>query len=310
MGHCPFCGSEVDGDLLVFGGTCPKCFGEIPGEEAPTDPGEERRKAQEKQDRAGIRRRTIVRISLSVALFFATILAVLSFILRPEPVLPVIDFDKAMVEQPTTLVAWAGPEEAAPAEAAKTPRNGMKRPAKAENLPTGPKVGPEEDVDLSAYLAQNNTLGAGGPRGPRAGSTEALPEDVDAALSGGSVSLKTGPVAIGGVQVQVNKTWSAGQRITNDAEIFAHVKTIMDVEAPKLTQCYQQALKMNEALEGKWRIDFVVDRDSGVKGVGVTGLDMQDAGFETCVAEKISRWQFNPLRADQPVRKTLTFRQR
>ena len=34
-------------DLLVFGGACPHCLIDIPGEEAPTDPGEELKKKQE-----------------------------------------------------------------------------------------------------------------------------------------------------------------------------------------------------------------------------------------------------------------------
>ena len=47
MGACPFCKGDVDEDILTFGGRCPRCLIEIPGEEAPTDPGGEARAAQE-----------------------------------------------------------------------------------------------------------------------------------------------------------------------------------------------------------------------------------------------------------------------
>ena len=45
LAACPFCGRDVDADLVTYGGKCPHCFGEIPGEEAPTDPGEEKKAA-------------------------------------------------------------------------------------------------------------------------------------------------------------------------------------------------------------------------------------------------------------------------
>ncbi|MBN2799507.1 MAG: AgmX/PglI C-terminal domain-containing protein [Deltaproteobacteria bacterium] len=314
MGECPFCGSDIDGDLLVFGGTCPKCFGEIPGEEAPTDPGEETRMAQEKSDRAGFRKRALFRLALSAALFFALIGMALVFIFRPEPVLPVIDFDKGMVEQPTTLVAWAGPDEA-PDEAA--PKQGPKPQGAGPR--TGPKLTAEqfavnsklgEDEDLTAYLGTAPKEQGGTLRGTRSGSEDMDIGDVNANLNVASAGVTTGGVSLGGVNVDVSRRRNPGERITSDAEIFAHVKLVMDMETPKLRQCYQQALKINEDLQGNWRIDYVVDRDHGVKGIQVTGLQMKDAGFEECVAAKIAKWQFNPLRADQPVRKTLTFRQR
>ena len=46
MGECPFCKGNVAEDILVYGGRCPQCLIEIPGEEAPTDPGEEVRAEQ------------------------------------------------------------------------------------------------------------------------------------------------------------------------------------------------------------------------------------------------------------------------
>ena len=52
MGACPFCKGEVDDDVLTFGGRCPSCLIEIPGDEAPTDPGAEARAAQEAAEAA------------------------------------------------------------------------------------------------------------------------------------------------------------------------------------------------------------------------------------------------------------------
>ena len=40
MGACPFCGTDVSEEILQYGGNCPSCFIEIPGDEAPTDVGQ------------------------------------------------------------------------------------------------------------------------------------------------------------------------------------------------------------------------------------------------------------------------------
>ena len=42
---CPFCSRPVNVEMTLYGGRCPHCFGEIPGEESPTDPGEEKKQA-------------------------------------------------------------------------------------------------------------------------------------------------------------------------------------------------------------------------------------------------------------------------
>lgn len=39
MGECPFCKAQIDEEILLYGGTCPTCLIEIPGEESATDPG-------------------------------------------------------------------------------------------------------------------------------------------------------------------------------------------------------------------------------------------------------------------------------
>ena len=44
--NLPLCTPQ---DLVTFGGTCPKCFAEIPGEEAATDPGADVRAAIERR---------------------------------------------------------------------------------------------------------------------------------------------------------------------------------------------------------------------------------------------------------------------
>ena len=51
----------------MYGGPCPKCFAEIPGEEAPTDPGAEARAIQERKDRRGATIRAFVGLAAMAA---------------------------------------------------------------------------------------------------------------------------------------------------------------------------------------------------------------------------------------------------
>ena len=95
MGECPFCGSKVDDDLITFGGTCPKCFAEIPGEEAATDPGEDVKAAQARKDQMRATLRTVLPLLFVVPLIGVLALAALWFgVLRPAPQVVMLDFDE------------------------------------------------------------------------------------------------------------------------------------------------------------------------------------------------------------------------
>ena len=52
MGTCPFCKESVDDAILEYGGRCPSCLIEIPGEDAPTDPGEAAQAVMQAQEAA------------------------------------------------------------------------------------------------------------------------------------------------------------------------------------------------------------------------------------------------------------------
>ena len=116
MGECPFCGNKVDDDLITFGGTCPRCFAEIPGEEAATDPGEDVKAAQARKDQMRATLRTVLPV-----LFVIPIIAVLGLaalyigVFRPEPEVVLLDFDEGDDYPIPELVAAAPEPEPEPA---------------------------------------------------------------------------------------------------------------------------------------------------------------------------------------------------
>jgi hypothetical protein len=93
-----------------------------------------------------------------------------------------------------------------------------------------------------------------------------------------------------------------------DAIIFM-IGERMVKQIPGLNNCYERRLKVNESLQGRWRLDFTVTEDGSVEGATATGLNRRDAELEECITGMIeSKWRFAKVAYDVPVRRTLTFR--
>ena len=78
----------------MYGGSCPKCFGEIPGEEAATDPGEQVKAEQAKSDNRRMLAKTLVPLALAVPLLGGLAALAVGFIVyNRNPVAEVMVFD-------------------------------------------------------------------------------------------------------------------------------------------------------------------------------------------------------------------------
>ena len=73
--NCPFCESEVSEQLALYGGRCPTCFGDIPGEEAATDPGE----AVKQQEAADDARRAKMKVYAPVLFALPVLVTIVGF---------------------------------------------------------------------------------------------------------------------------------------------------------------------------------------------------------------------------------------
>lgn len=126
VGDCPFCGSKVPEDLVTFGGVCPTCFAEIPGEEAATDPGEQVKAQNAQRDRMRATARTLLPLVVIVPVLGVLALLALWFLTRPAPEVVLLDFDE-FEDYPMPELVAAAPEPddgvaaVEPAEAAGTP---------------------------------------------------------------------------------------------------------------------------------------------------------------------------------------------
>jgi hypothetical protein len=305
LAECPFCAATIAEDLVTYGGPCPKCFAEIPGEDAPTDPGAEARAVQERRDRRGATIKAFLGLAAMAAMVSCTGVVALTVVLWPEPQVAVLDFDAAEFDYPEFELV--GRDEAAPAveePAAPAPSKGKPKVPNAEayagnDAGLGPGVQAGQALDGTDAAAD-----AGGPRGPRGSDAPvAGPSGTDGALA------PTEP-ARGDIGLDINVQYERRAEVLSDPEqIRVMIGKLMAAQTGRLNYCYEQRLKTAPDLGGRWLIQFTVEKDGSVSGASATGRDRSDAEFEACLAKNIDeKWGFDRIIRAQPVQRTLTFR--
>jgi len=103
---------------------------------------------------------------------------------------------------------------------------------------------------------------------------------------------------------------SVGRRagaLTDPDQIRDMVFGRMSSQLGKLKACYEQRLKTNNGLSGRWMISFTVTPDGTVSGPAAKGATVSDAEFESCLVRELGRWSFDPISRDQAVQRTLKF---
>ena len=146
-------------------------------------------------------------------------------------------------------------------------------------------------------------------RGPR-GTKKRVDGPADNVAVGGD-GLDDRASAGGRLDLRVDVGASRRGGVLKDpAEIKKMIFELMSAQMPRLNGCYENELKRDETVAGKWRLRYTILTDGKVKDVAVSGLDMQVAGFESCMAREIGKWRFRRLAAEQPVQKSVTFRAR
>jgi hypothetical protein len=277
VGECPFCGSNVTEDLVTYGGTCPKCFAEIPGEEAPTDPGVEAREAQERRDRRWALARTVGGLSVMLSIVSCTGAIALGLVLWPEPqVADLLDFDAVDFPMPDIV----GEEDLV----ASQPR--PRRPS-----PTTDRPAPQG--------------GASGDEAAQPGLRTSL-SPVSAELGGDGGLEKPAPVSLSLDAPAVRR--DANVVLSDPNAIRDMIGERMVEFIPGLNQCYERRLKQSPSLKGRWRVHFTVLTDGGVTGAGAEPIERGDPELERCMADHIEKsWRFGQITVNQPIQKTLRF---
>ena len=311
MAECPFCGSSVDEDLVIYGGPCPKCFAEIPGEEAPTDPGAEARAQQEKRDRRGATIRAAVGLAAMMALVSCAGVTALGVLLWPEPEVAVMDFDTyAEYDYPVIELKGGlpeGQEEAMDDPEPGDPPRGTKGGNGGSTFDPEAYAGgpdPDDGVKPGDVLRDDGVAAVDEPRGTRGnGGPSEAPVGLDDLGGGNSqrgsaFDLDLGP-----------KVGRRGEVLSDPDQIQQMIGKLMGRQVGRLTQCYERSLKREPTLSGRWLIRYTVSKEGKAVNATVTGRDKSHAEMEECIANVIeAKWRFDPITRPQPVQKTLTFR--
>ncbi len=294
MAKCPFCSSEISESLSINGGTCPTCFGEIPGEEAPTDPGAVVRARQEKEDAKTVARSRVPVILLTLAM--GTLIAGAAWLAtRPPAEVPVLDFDQLEFAE-YEIVALEDPDtEAAPAPTQPRPRPGPSALDRAAN-------GNGPDINVAEMGNSGNPDGgAGGTRTIGGGGGDIDPEiELGGAGFGGD--------GLGSIDIGPQRRQLRGVTLSDPNDIVDMIRATMEQGIPRLQRCYTRAYGTNSDLRGEWMLTYTLLESGEPSDVRVDGKTMSDAAMEECIATRVKGWNFQPIVNNQPIQKTLRFR--
>lgn len=286
VASCPFCKGAISSDLVKFGGNCAHCLLEIPGEDAPTDPGLIARKRQEAEAmlraKAQRRRNTMLGafvgvLALGAAGFMFSLAesekAARTYEMPDDLYLPPLQ--EAAVPDPIAVVQ--------PTPADKVKPTGKPAPQTVTNTPTAPV----QPVALA------------GSSGPKKASGSATGDAEVAMTATGSMTTSIEPAAL-------SVSTSKGP-LSDESEVFAMIKQVMTRYNPQVQACYNTRLKAVPELAGGWTLGFTVVKDGGVKAVSVKPVKAKDAELESCLLKTVSAWKFAPITYEQPVTKTVRF---
>lgn len=289
LAACPFCGRDVDADLVTYGGKCPHCFGEIPGEEAPTDPGEEKKAAELKVHAAQVQRARRAPLVLAGFLLLGVVGATgfalfTALVPRDMPVLNLDDSEYDMGEF-ATLVAYEAPKTTTVDGNPKSDTGSPKAPKSDGTKVEAPFAGVGskllgEDGAIPTTATDPGTAKAPGESGPRKVASTGPLEPQGLGSNEPTASSGTGTPSLD-VGVEIRRREQQGVKLMDDNQIVDMIKYVLTAELPKLRSCYESRLKQNDALAGRWTLEFTVTEAGKVSGAVATGQDMQDAELES-----------------------------
>lgn len=295
MAECPFCKGSISEDLATYGGRCTHCLIEIPGEEAPTNPGADaqaRQAAEEAAASSGRRRRVVL---AAAALFMlgigGTAAAVLLAPEQPE-LSGSNDFDDFVMVPLDKHRAL----EIEQAEAEQAANSGQ---ASGRSSTSGSRRASQGSVGSGAVASASGTAGTQ----PATGSnTEEGTQSASilgtgiksSSASGIGLDLGTGPsvsVASKGPEAIVLKDTEA---------IREMVQTVLKTGGSSLKACYESEIKTDETLRGTWEISFSLNRSGKAQAIEIAALSTSNPDLEACMQSKVSKWSFVPI--ENPIR--------
>lgn len=264
---------------------------EIPGEEAPTDPGLQARQKKEAEEKVRLaatqRRNRVVGVFVSLLAILAVGAGVYTWKAQQEALVYDVEDYYAL---PLEDLAAAPPPEAQP----------------AVGEPPAPEKGPKKTRPVSDAALAMNPLPTSSGSSSLDGTKRATSTGPGGDLAIDPLQAGSGTVGIGGAQVRIERL-GADVVLTDEAEIFEMAKRVLSAYSPQVQNCYNQRLKQKEGLQGVWNVNFVITTEGGVRAVTVKGLNTSDGEMEQCITRTVSAWKFQKISKERPLSKPYRF---
>jgi len=272
---CPFCKSPVAEDLVRFGGSCPHCFIEIPGEEAPTNPGVEQQQAEAAAEAAAIESAN-KRSSLGLVV---AVLAMLSLGGGAIAWMSGIGSDELAMNDTDEDQFFIIPASEVPE--GELPPDEVDAVADASAPPEG-----------SGYTAPAGYVPPAQAQPVRSADDPVQPEHVQSTLAPSAGSSGTSD------DLQVMPSFGV-TTLSDPDMIRSMIQSVIGRYKGQMKHCYEKSLKANESLRGTWYLTFTIQPSGAVYGVSAVGKTIQDAGLQSCMVGKASDWRFKPVNESQ-----------
>jgi len=281
---CPFCRGDVKADLLTYGGHCPHCLIEIPGEEAPTNPNAEKVE-EEKLIKEVAQVKQEKKSRLALVAFALVAIGALVVVIWPSPKPSEFALEDDWVIMPVSKHR----DIADPAAAAATPA--VADAGSTSKTKPGRKSTAGEKPSQPESSAQAS---AGGGSAGRSATGGAQPEQGSSTISAGAATGDPFAVKSGGPTAKEME----GACLEDEGDIETMVRGRVKSSGAQVQACYEQALKQNEGLRGSWRVSFTLGRDGRASKVQVLAQNGKDAGFESCLGRVVGGWKFQGVCED------------
>ena len=267
MPSCPFCQATISEELSLYGGHCPSCLIEVPGEESVTNPG-----VSQGPSDVGVDTKGGSGAIMGLAIAGLVVLA-------------------------GAAGWWSTQGEEAPVRTKAQLELPRKDFSAHEDADYVEPVAEEPELEApSRRVVTQRVTSRGQP-----------PPPVDMAPADASVLPTKKAVGLGAASDGVFGSIGAAPRSRTPATIVLDdslkieemVGRVLNRGAKQLEQCYNKALKLDPSVKGAWYVDFTIVKEGKPVAVSVEPLEAPHADIEACIHRTVQRWRFQ--RVSEPV---------
>ena len=265
MPSCPFCQAQISEDMSLYGGHCPSCLIEIPGEEAVTDPGlkpQETVEVQKKSNTGLIVAAAVLIIGGGGAAWFMGPGA------GPAPV-------SASNNQGANPILFSAHEDAEIATPEKTPqrrRRGSGKRTVTKYVGSPERPSPATDT-------------------PAGASEGAAPTPTGKGVGMGSLS----DGAFGVIGAAPRSRAPETIVLKDSLQIEEMVGRVLTRGSKQIERCYNNVLKLDPSVKGAWYVDFTIEKNGQPVAVSVEPLETPHGEIEACITRAVGRWRFQRI---------------